>query len=164
MNRKNMITTPGIAASGAVMLLFPLIFFSPAPATGGASPVYEKMQKGKETFTAECRKCHTLKYSINETYSEDDWSLTVGMMVSNGAQLSAEQKTLIIDYLTVKSTFEEKCSVCHKLERPLSKTKDLEGWKATVTRMAGKRQGHLSAEEIEAIAAFLALGYPEAKD
>ena len=86
------------------------------------------------------------------------------MMVSNGAQLTAGQRTLIVDYLTVKSTFENKCSVCHKLERPLSKTKTPEEWKATVTRMAGKRQGHLGPEEVEAIAAFLALGYPEAKD
>ncbi|MFC1657685.1 c-type cytochrome [Candidatus Moduliflexota bacterium] len=163
MNRK-MDTTTGVVVSAVSIFLFTLALISPASVMGEASPVYESMQKGKETFIAECGKCHTLKYAINETYSEDDWSLTVGMMVSNGAQLTSGQKTLIIDYLTTKSVFEEKCSVCHKLERPLSKTKDLEGWKTTVTRMAGKRQGHLSAEEIEAIAAFLALGYPEAKD
>lgn len=31
--------------------------------------------------------------------------------------------------------FESKCSTCHELSRPLGKTKDREGWTATVKRM-----------------------------
>jgi cytochrome c5 len=31
--------------------------------------------------------------------------------------------------------FEKKCSTCHELGRPLGKTKDREGWSATVKRM-----------------------------
>lgn len=162
MNNWNMSSSGRVISLSAAAFCAALVLF---PLSGGsAEPVYEKMEKGKGTFIAECGKCHTLEYSLAESYSEDDWSLTVGMMVSNGAQLTAEQRTLIVDYLTVKSAFENKCSVCHKLERPLSKTKTAEEWKTTVTRMAGKRQGHLSSEEVEAIAAFLALGYPEAKD
>ncbi len=34
-----------------------------------------------------------------------------------------------------KALFEGKCSDCHALSRPLNKTKDRDGWTATVTRM-----------------------------
>lgn len=149
-----------LAAAGAV-LMCSLVLLSPDRAPSEEPPLYDQLQKGKETFLEECRKCHTIKYALNESYSRDDWSLTVGMMVANGAQLSDEQRSLIVDYLTAKSAFETKCNACHPLERPLSKTKSLEEWQATVKRMAAKRPGHLTAEEIEAIAAFLALGYPK---
>ena len=44
-------------------------------------------------------------------------------MVDNGADLNKEEKGLVADYLVVKTTFQTKCSVCHELARPLSKTK-----------------------------------------
>jgi cytochrome c5 len=34
-----------------------------------------------------------------------------------------------------KALFEEKCSVCHGLDRPLGKTKNRSGWTTTVKRM-----------------------------
>ena len=34
-----------------------------------------------------------------------------------------------------KALFEEKCSTCHPLSRPLGKNKDRGGWEKTVTRM-----------------------------
>lgn len=34
-----------------------------------------------------------------------------------------------------KTLFEAKCSVCHGLDRSLGKTKDSDGWTATVKRM-----------------------------
>lgn len=135
-----------------------------AAGESGEGSVYDKLSRGKETFLAECRKCHTAQYAIAETYSEDDWYLTVNMMVANGAQLTSEQKEIIVEYLTTKSLFETKCSVCHSIDRPLSKTKTHEEWRSTVNRMAGKKADHLSPGDIEAIAAFLALGYPEAKN
>jgi len=150
------LSLPLAAVAGLLVLMFPA-----AGAQSEDSAAYGQLQKGKEVFLEECRKCHTIKYALAESYSRDDWSLTVNMMVSNGAQLSDEQKSLIIDYLSAKTAFETKCNVCHSLERPLSRTKTPEEWRSTVNRMAGKRQGHLSAEEIEVIAAFLALGYPK---
>jgi mono/diheme cytochrome c family protein len=134
-----------------------------ASSVSGAESVIEALRAGKGTFTEECRKCHTTGYAISESYSEDDWYLTVNMMISNGAVLTEEQKLSIINYLTTKSLFDTKCSVCHPVERPLSKTKIHDEWRATVKRMAGKKSGHLTEDEIEKIAAFLTLRYPEPK-
>ena len=152
-------TYPFTAVLAAVLLALP------GSAASGEASVYDALKEGKETFLEKCGKCHTLKYAIDETeYSEDDWYMTMSTMVENGADLNKEQKGLVADYLWVKTTFQMKCGVCHELARPLSKTKDHEQWKATVKRMASKRAGHLTDGEIEAIAAFLALGFPETKD
>ena len=144
--------------------LVAVLFALPGRAESNETSVYDALKEGKETFLEECGKCHTLKYAIDETYSEDDWYMTMGTMVDNGADLNKKQKGLIADYLVAKTAFQTKCIVCHELERPLSKTKDHEQWRATVKRMSSKRAGHLTDGEVEAIAAFLALGFPEAKE
>jgi len=137
----------------------------PGGAASEEASVYDGLKEGKATFLKECSKCHTLKYGIDETeYTEDDWYMTMSTMVENGADLNKEQKGLVAEYLIAKTVFQTKCSVCHELERPLSKTKDHEQWRATVKRMSSKRAGHLTDAQVEAIAAFLALGFPKAKD
>lgn len=54
-----------------------------------------------------------------------------------------------------KSLFETKCSLCHEMERPLSKRKDKDGWTETVKRMQSKKAGHISDAEAENIIAYL---------
>lgn len=156
---KRLLPMPLFAVAVAAVL-----FSLPGRAESEEASIYDGLKKGKETFLEECRKCHTIQYALDETYSEDDWYMTMGTMADFGADLNKEQKELIAGYLVAKTAFQTKCGVCHELERPLSKTKDHEQWKATVKRMASKRAGHLTDGEIEAIAAFLALGFPEAKD
>jgi len=149
-----------IRAAGVGLLFLAVLPLSPASA--GEEPL-EKLKAGKAAFDVECRKCHTPKYALDETYSRDDWEMTVNMMRSNGAEITDEQKWVIIDYLTAKSLLETKCSVCHEIERPLSKTKSPADWLATVTRMSGKKAGHLSEEEVRWIAAYLAMERPAAE-
>ncbi|PLX42755.1 MAG: hypothetical protein C0608_01430 [Deltaproteobacteria bacterium] len=55
-----------------------------------------------------------------------------------------------------KALFEEKCGLCHSIDRPLAKNKDYEGWKRTVDRMAKKNPGHISEEEAKTITEYLA--------
>ncbi|MEW6087099.1 MAG: desulfoferrodoxin family protein [bacterium] len=54
-----------------------------------------------------------------------------------------------------KTLFETKCSLCHAIERPLSKKKNKDGWMGTVKRMQSKRPGHLSDAEVERIIGYL---------
>ncbi len=54
-----------------------------------------------------------------------------------------------------KALFEEKCSACHTTEKPLGKTKDKDGWTATVKRMQEKKPGHISDEEAAKIIDYL---------
>jgi len=42
-----------------------------------------------------------------------------------------------VDMEAAKATFEETCSKCHALSRPLGKKKDQAGWEKTVSRMSG---------------------------
>jgi cytochrome c5 len=156
MRLKNIVVRNHLLHAFAAVITTGLVMFG-ASAVSGEESVMEALRVDKETFTEECRKCHTTGYAINESYSEDDWYMTVNMMISNGAEITEEQKLSIINYLTTKSLFDTKCSVCHPVERPLSKTKTLDEWKTTVKRMSGKKPGHLTKEEIEKIASFLTL-------
>lgn len=130
------------------------------PASAEETFALERMQTARAAFEKECRKCHTIKYALNEVKDRDDWKLTVSMMVSNGAELSDDQRTLIVDYLTAKSLFETKCSVCHGLERSLSVSKSPEQWEATVIRMGSKGADLLAESDVSAIAAYLSLERP----
>lgn len=58
-----------------------------------------------------------------------------------------------------KSLFEKKCSLCHSLQRPLSKTKTREGWQETVTRMIADRGASITGEEAEMIIDYLTKYY-----
>jgi len=149
--------TKKMVTAGFLTLLFLPALPATAPAEG---EIYGRLKSGKESFQAKCGLCHPLKDALNETKSRDDWEITVAMMKSNGAVLTDEESAVIVDYLSTKSLFETKCSVCHKIQRPLSKSKDMNGWKATVTRMSGKRPGHLTETEIEQIVAHLSLERP----
>ncbi|MEW6602907.1 MAG: multiheme c-type cytochrome, partial [Nitrospirota bacterium] len=52
--------------------------------------------------------------------------------------------------------FRKKCGKCHTHERALSKTKDLQAWKRTTTRMAGYSRWEISSTEAEEVAEYLA--------
>lgn len=60
----------------------------------------------------------------------------------------------------VRDLFELKCSACHPAEKARLSHRSLEEWRATVSRMAGKKPGHISSAEAEQIAAYLAREAP----
>lgn len=60
----------------------------------------------------------------------------LGLVFLAAAQPAVAQEGT--DLSAAKATFEATCSKCHGTDRPLGKTKDREGWQATVARMATK--------------------------
>jgi cytochrome c5 len=54
------------------------------------------------------------------------------------------------------AAFDRSCTTCHDAARSLDRTKDLDGWRATVKRMAAKKGAEVAAGDIEPIATFLA--------
>jgi len=62
-----------------------------------------------------------------------------------------------------KTLFEEKCALCHKLDRPTSKKKTLAGWEKTVLRMKKKNpeKAPISDTEAKVIIDYLAQNYGE---
>ncbi len=55
-----------------------------------------------------------------------------------------------------QAAFERSCTQCHDAARSLDRTKDLDGWRATVRRMAAKRGADIPTSDFEPIATYLA--------
>ncbi len=68
-------------------------------------------------------------------------------------------KELATSTVDAKSLFEEKCSICHSLERPKSKEKTYDEWEATVTRMKDVNGCPITDEEAKIIIDYLAKNY-----
>jgi hypothetical protein len=76
-----------------------------------------------------------------------------------GATGAAAGRGQGFDQATVSAgmaAFERSCTKCHDAARSLERTKDLAGWRATVRRMAAKRDANIASGDIEPIAVYLA--------
>jgi mono/diheme cytochrome c family protein len=131
-----------------------------ADARAQAPDPYQDLASGKAVFEKTCSVCHGLERPHGKTLDAAGWNAILDRMKTNGAQFDAAGRAKILGWLTTKSTFDTKCSDCHGTDRPLSKSKSREEWKATVQRMAGKKPGHLSDAEQASIAAYLAIVRP----
>ena len=129
----------------------------------------ERMGKGKEAFEKRCRLCHSLQLPLSKQKSRTEWEASVKRMVLYGTPLGREDRGLVVSYLTARSTFEKHCNRCHSVTKVLSLAPDSD-WKETVSRMAahwkelgetGESKAEFTEEQIEEIAAFLAVIVPD---
>ena len=58
-----------------------------------------------------------------------------------------------------KILFEEKCSICHSIERPKSMVKSRRDWETTVMRMKNDHDGPITADEAQMIIEYLSDEY-----
>ncbi|MDX1775652.1 MAG: hypothetical protein R3297_03655 [Desulfobulbales bacterium] len=129
--------------------------FAAVHAQDNAAVTFQDFIEGKKAFEDSCMKCHALERPLKKIANRQEWELTLSKMIDNGAVLSKKQRRQVLEYLVAKSAFQQKCSVCHSLERPLQKNKEFQAWIVTVRRMAAKKPQHLTEEEIQAISGFL---------
>jgi competence protein ComEA len=120
-----------------------------------APVTFQDFIEGKKAFEENCIKCHSLEWPLKKIANRQEWELTLTKMVNNGAALSKKQRRQVLEYLVAKSVFQQKCSVCHSLERPLKKNKEFQAWVETVRRMSTKKPEHLTEKDIQAISGFL---------
>ena len=132
-----------------------LVSFVAAYAHDNEPLTFKDFIEGKEAFEENCIECHSLEWPLKKIANREEWDLTLTKMANSGAVLSKKNRRQVLEYLVAKSAFQTKCSVCHALERPLEKNKDFQAWIETVRRMASKKPGHLTEEEIKAISGFL---------
>ena len=59
------------------------------------------------------------------------------------------------ELLPAKAVFEAKCSLCHGINRPLSKNKTPAEWRKTVLRMQKKAPDEISDADVKAILDYL---------
>ena len=108
-------------------------------------------------------ECHSLEWPLKKIATRADWDLTLTKMANTGAVLSKKQRLQVLEYLVAKSMFQQNCSLCHGLERPLEKNKEFQAWVETVQRMSDKKPNLLTDEEIQAVSGFLTAKGAETK-
>ena len=132
-----------------------LVSFVAAYAQDNKPLTFQDFIEGKEAFEENCLECHSLEWPLKKIANREEWDLTLTKMANTGAVLSKKNRRQVLEYLVAKSAFQQKCSVCHSLERPLEKNKEFQAWVATVRRMTAKKPEHLTEEEIQAVSGFL---------
>jgi nitrate/TMAO reductase-like tetraheme cytochrome c subunit len=116
---------------------------------------FQDFIEAKEALEENCIDCHSLEWPLKKIADRAGWEETLTKMANTGAVMGKKTRQQVLEYLIAKSTFQQKCSVCHSLDRPLEKNKEFQAWVATVRRMAAKKPEHLTEEEIRAVSGFL---------
>ena len=132
-----------------------LVSFVAAYAQDNKPLTFQDFIEGKEAFEENCLECHSLEWPLKKIANREEWDLTLTKMANTGAVLSKKSRRQVLEYLVAKSAFQQKCSVCHALERPLEKNKEFQDWVETVRRMSSKKPEHLTDEEMQSIPGFL---------
>jgi len=73
------------------------------------------------------------------------------LMVPSSQAQTKEEKQFMKQNAKEMTTFMEKCSGCHSLQRILAKKASKEEWDKVLKMMAGKPHANISAEELKKI-------------
>jgi flagellar biosynthesis protein FliP len=73
------------------------------------------------------------------------------LMVPSSQAQTKEEKQFMKQHAKEMTTFMEKCSGCHSLQRILAKKTSKEEWDKVLKIMAGKPHANISAEELKRI-------------
>ena len=91
------------------------------------------------------KKCAFLMVSVLVLVS------LIFLMVSSSHAQTKEDKQFMKQNAKEMTTFMEKCSGCHSLQRVLAKKASKEEWDKVLKVMAGKPHASISAEELKRI-------------
>jgi hypothetical protein len=83
----------------AFLLLVALVFLAQAPDGAAQGPAGPDAVATNLVTTA-CASCHTLDRVRNKVADKDAWTATVTRMKEKGADVTDQQLTLVVDYLT----------------------------------------------------------------
>jgi hypothetical protein len=81
-------------------ILVVLIFTSScASAASSTTPASTSALDGATLVQERCSVCHPLTFVERSKHTASEWKLIVDMMISRGAQLNADEETLVVNYL-----------------------------------------------------------------
>ena len=115
------------------------------------------LESGRKSFETACSKCHSIDLPLSRRLDRAGWEGILGTMTARGGSFAPADRALIVDYLVVKSSFENKCSACHGTENALASKRNREEWGKIVKRMAEKSPAAFTPQEIDLIIAYLTL-------
>lgn len=141
--------------TSVVVIVVIMAGFVAAQLVNSATVTFEQLAQAKAIVEETCIECHDLEWPMTKVTDRAGWEETLTKMANTGAVLDPADRELVIEFMLAKSAFLTKCKVCHSIERPMEKNKQFQEWMATVQRMSSKKPGHLTDEEIKAIAGFL---------
>lgn len=119
--------------------------------------ILKQLAEGKKRFETQCSTCHSLDKPFAKEMPREEWDKLLVDMAGRGAKISPEDTVLIVDYLSTKSLFSSKCTVCHTREKVFDRTQTLAEWQATVKKMAEKKPDLFTPGELKALSAYLVL-------
>ena len=143
----------------------------PARAQGALPP-----GDGRDLMATACSQCHPLTVIRSMREGAEGWKRHVYNMVTRGAQLNAREADMVVAYLATnfgpaaaptastakvalpggpgKDLVEERCTVCHDLERIAVVKRQKAAWPALVANMVG-RGAVATPDEARIISAYL---------
>lgn len=135
--------------------------------------------EGRDLVAVACSQCHALNVIMSVREGPSGWRRHVTNMVTRGAQLSPREADTAIAYLTAsfgpgappssgasitlapgpgKELVEERCTLCHDLERVAVVKRPKAHWPDLVADMIG-RGAAASPQEAQTIASYLAANF-----
>lgn len=143
-----------ISGFSAVALLAAALAFLTVPALGQDTLV-PHIAQGRITFVKVCGTCHGIDRPEKKDMDRPAWDALITSMQAKGAQMTQEERELILDYLGIRNIFLAKCTGCHTTERILDRTQPFAGWEKTVVKMMGIGPNLMTEEEARSIMAYL---------
>jgi hypothetical protein len=72
---------------------------APATPTSEVAPAASSGLEGSALVSERCTVCHSISRIQAATKTKDEWTATVNRMIGKGANLNADEKTAVINYL-----------------------------------------------------------------
>ena len=135
--------------------------------------------EGRDIVASACTQCHPLTIILALRDGTVGWKRHVDTMVMKGAQLTPRDADTLLAYLDAnfgpgqrmppakpitlpagpgKELVEQRCTLCHDLERVTAAKRDRRDWDGVVANMLG-RFGLDAPDEARAISAYLEAHY-----
>ena len=69
------------------------------PTSSSSTPDTATLQQGKTLLEERCASCHTIEKTTRRTGSAAEWDNIVTDMIKRGANLTEDEKTVLVQYL-----------------------------------------------------------------
>lgn len=115
-----------------------------------------------------CAVCHPVTTVDEARLDWAGWEKAVNHMLENGAQLTEEEKAIVLEYLNTReqvklygaSQVQQECMICHTTERVNAAVLDWSGWEAAVDHMI-ENGAQIDEQQRAVIVEYLAIRGPQ---